>query len=223
VRVNELISLLQPFEDSTKYLSGSNYPTLALGGVCIHAISKNLDISPLITSSTIKACYAKICVELIQRFTADWDSNVLVAAKLDPRFKHLIDFNTNDQAKANIFLRHELTKVKPISNPEPVQPKSFRDYIFRRNVNELELYEGLCVYSDEVNPLDWWKTHEQIFPSLSLLARRYFSIPATSVPSERLFSKAGELVNKKRARLSTSTVQEIIFLHTNFQWIQKLM
>ena len=36
-----------------------------------------------------------------------------------------------------------------------------------------------------VDPMKWWKTYCVQLPFLSLLARKYLCIPATSVPSER--------------------------------------
>lgn len=59
-------------------------------------------------------------------------------------------------------------------------------------------------YSEEkVIPRDkdvlvWWRDHEQTFPVLSKLAVRYLGITATSVPSERVFSKTGEVLNQKK-------------------------
>jgi len=41
-------------------------------------------------------------------------------------------------------------------------------------------------------PLAFWKSHEKLFPKLFLLSQKYLCIPATSVPSERLFSIAGQ-------------------------------
>jgi hypothetical protein len=50
---------------------------------------------------------------------------------------------------------------------------------------------------------------------ISVLARQYLSIPGTSVPSERIFSATGLLVNKLRNRLSSSVVDHVIFLNKN--------
>jgi len=95
---------------------------------------------------------------------------------------------------------------------EPPQPKKLLDYIIETNLNEFELYDTYNVSSSiKFDVLDWWKTHEKTFPTLSLLAKKILSA-ATSVPSERLFSKCGELVTKKRSRLSVSTVRERDYL-----------
>ena len=50
--------------------------------------------------------------------------------------------------------------------------------------------------------LEWWKKYEYSYPRLSVLAKKYLAIPASSVPSERVFSLAGNIVNKKRSRLN---------------------
>ena len=67
-----------------------------------------------------------------------------------------------------------------------------------------------------VNPLKWWKENSIKYPRLSVLARQYLSIPGTSVPSERIFSATGLLVNKLRNRLSSSVVDHVIFLNKNY-------
>ena len=48
--------------------------------------------------------------------------------------------------------------------------------------------------------------------SLSSLAKKYLSILATSVPSERAFSLTGHVMNKKRASLLPDTVNTLAFL-----------
>jgi hypothetical protein len=48
------------------------------------------------------------------------------------------------------------------------------------------------------------------YPGLSIFAKKYLAITALYVPSERVFSFVGHLVNKKRTRLSPSNIGNII-------------
>jgi len=65
------------------------------------------------------------------------------------------------------------------------------------------------------NPLVWWKTNAEKFSSLVPVALKYLSIPGTSVCSERMFSKAGQVVTARRQRLSPQSVEKLVFLHDN--------
>ncbi len=63
--------------------------------------------------------------------------------------------------------------------------------------------------------LDWWKGRAEAYPRLAALAKKYLSCPASSVPSERIFSLAGNIVSKKRASLKPENVDMLIFLKKN--------
>jgi zinc finger BED domain-containing protein 1 (E3 SUMO-protein ligase ZBED1) len=71
------------------------------------------------------------------------------------------------------------------------------------------------------DPLLWWKEHAARFPLLAQLARRLLAIPATSAPSERLFSASGQLVSLKRASLSPETVEDIMLLRGSWDATEK--
>jgi len=221
VRLTELILLLEPFEEATTLLSGSNYPTVSLAGVAIHAISRKLaDLSTNITSTCVKSCYQKLVLSLINRFTGDWNPIILISTKLDPRFKLLNNFTSSDRSKSTRLLQEEYNKsAKSPPNPAQNPQKKLLDYISFNNLDELQLYESFTVLSMDIDPLQWWRTHQSTFPTLSVLALKYLSVVATSVPSEQLFSKSGEVVTKKRSRLAASTVKEITFLHSNRKWV----
>ena len=83
-------------------------------------------------------------------------------------------------------------------------------------LTELELQSYLLDKSDlEKSPLEWWADRETKYPRLSVIAKRVLAVPATSVPSERIFSSAGLIVTKLRNRLSSEVVDQIIFLNKN--------
>ena len=67
------------------------------------------------------------------------------------------------------------------------------------------------------DPLLWWKNREVLYPILSKLAKKYLAIPASSVPSERIFSLAGNLVTKKRVNLLPENVHLLIFLNKTIE------
>ena len=66
-----------------------------------------------------------------------------------------------------------------------------------------------------MDPLKWWGLREKSYPTISKLAKKYLCIPASSTPSERIFSLTGTIVDKKRARLSADKVDMIVFLNKN--------
>lgn len=62
----------------------------------------------------------------------------------------------------------------------------------------------------------WWRENSRRFSLLSKLAQRYLSAPATSVPSERLFSDAGNICSDKRNRLASERTETLLFIKNNF-------
>lgn len=80
---------------------------------------------------------------------------------------------------------------------------------------EVQRYLSETHISRSEDPLQYWKSHQNLYPNLYFLAQKFLCTPASSVPCERVFSKAGEVVSKKRNRLSPKTVEEILFLNKN--------
>ena len=48
-------------------------------------------------------------------------------------------------------------------------------------------------------------------PPIVTIALQYLIAPATSVASERMFSKAGDILDKKRSTLKPKRIEKILF------------
>ena len=91
------------------------------------------------------------------------------------------------------------------------------DSLFEDNPN------GMCFYGDwqrelnlycaegradkSTNILEWWRSHKTTYPNLARMARDYLCLPATSVPSERLFSRGSLTIRKHRNQLSDNSIR----------------
>ena len=85
------------------------------------------------------------------------------------------------------------------------------------NASEVDRYLNMPIIDFKTgDPYLWWSQHHQEFPFLSKLARRYLSAPATSVPSEQVFSAAGDLHDEKRNRIMPELSQDLLFIQNNF-------
>ena len=104
------------------------------------------------------------------------------------------------------FLDERLKKQSVMTTPTSDAIIVVRQYLQQANIDKKE------------NPLKFWNSNSSFNPS-PLLAHKYLCVPATSVPSEEIFSKAGYILNERRNRLKGLKVDKLIFLKKN-QWLQ---
>ncbi|KAL7070456.1 hypothetical protein ACQ4LE_010658 [Meloidogyne hapla] len=111
--------------------------------------------------------------------------------------------NSKESIHYDIFHRPTSTSpgVSSLSSRIEVQLASFR--VTDRVSHDTDIFQ-------------WWKVHGAQFPDLFNLARIVHSIPATSISSERLFSKAGLLyADSLRNRLSADMADKILVIKAN--------
>ena len=95
--------------------------------------------------------------------------------------------------------------------------------------NELSLYRGAAEmeYDEDrlkdSNPLEWWSRNAENYPNVWNLAEQYLAVPATSAPSERAFSTAGNLVTMRRCRLKPDLVEDCVVVNENIELTRELM
>ena len=90
------------------------------------------------------------------------------------------------------------------------------------DLNELDNYlrEPTVKHSDNFDVLQWWELHSQRFPTLYRMAKHFFGICASSVPSESLFSISGHVLNEYRASMGDERQHICVAAQ---QWIEALL
>ena len=89
---------------------------------------------------------------------------------------------------------------------------------FKHNSVSIALHNPDGTFND---PLVWWKKNATKFPLLATLAREYLAIPATSAPSERIWSRAARILSLSRASLKPEVAQRIMFVKENLGILHK--
>lgn len=115
------------------------------------------------------------------------------------------------------------------NNEEPVDSNSDSDEEYNKQMKllygsrkkeewrtELSNYLSIERASMDEDILEWWSTNAKSFPRLARMARDYLAICASSVPSERLFSKAGLIIRKHRSRLSNKNAEYLLCMNSWF-------
>ena len=79
--------------------------------------------------------------------------------------------------------------------------------------DELSLYLDQKIGATDV--LSYWCINRHKLPKMSHLARKLLAIPATSTASERVFSTCAVILTDRRCRLSTTSLEMLLFLKYN--------
>lgn len=121
-------------------------------------------------------------------------------------------------------------EAEPVPPPEEKRKKTLASFFKRQSTTssstltlpeeesirmELTVYLQTTEVDSDTDPLDWWRCHQTNFPRIAKLAQQYLCIPATSAPSERVFSTGGNIVTCHRAALKPDAVDRLVFLAKN--------
>ena len=139
----------------------------------------------------------------------------------------------------HLFIGDSSTNESGDTNPPPSKKKKSSkdkgyelDFFFGGGNSDTECPQNVLIQQEpntyfaerpalaDTEPLCWWKMNASRYPFLSILTRKFLCIPATSVPSERIFSAAGHIVSKLRASLSPDNVDGLLFLRQNAELIK---
>ena len=227
--VSELVTVLEPLDVATTFLSYEQNPSLS----CVLLVLQGL-IESLGQFGDEQSCVCQFKKVVIEEIKTRWsfgmfnsDNILVIGALVDPRFKQFkfIDDEIKEAVKEEVIRRMEPKNHGDFDNAEESVSKRQKitalDYLLGPEdilstltlSQELEAYLAESTSLRSVSPQSWWESNYARFPLLSEVARSILTVPATSTPSERMSSNAGNILTQQQSSLKPSNVNSIIFLN----------
>ncbi|XP_055590435.1 zinc finger BED domain-containing protein 4-like [Uranotaenia lowii] len=220
IEIDHAVKVLKVFYDVTVEISSEKNVSLSkiavLSRLMTRYVRQYLDREKSVPENIQKLC-EQLISGLAKRFSL-LESNELVAQSilLDPRFKKQ-GFGDDDKyqsAYQSLIRKIRMTSIEPM--PEPMElTHTHAASPAVAAIIELDKYVAELHLQRKNDPLLWWEERKSVYPRLYQMVLKRLCIPATSVPCERIFSKAGQICNDRRSRLSSSNMQKIIFVNHN--------
>jgi len=210
---------LKPLLEFTDALSGEDYVTVSYVKPVLHLFHSSILAIQEDDTALTQSIKVSILDYLREKYYDPATNDLLdMAGLVDPRFKmryvaedKVEEIKCRAISEMEAMLSDQATSESSASQPhqappptvsEPPKKKTLGSFFKRatapsatsqreRVETELSAYLQSVDADSESDPLQWWKTHEEMFPTLKNVAEKYLCMPATSSPSERLFSTCG--------------------------------
>lgn len=127
---------------------------------------------------------------------------------LDNLLKGISDDTVADDSNAN----QDMTTAHSMCENELYQLLLGHDFKMKMQDNNSKVYN--C-------PLSWWKSSAHRFIHLGKLAIKYLGVPATSAPSERIWSRAARVLTVKQNRMSEQVTAAMMYCRENKHILHK--
>ena len=242
-----IIELLKPLKVFGEKLSSETNVTISLVIPIFKRLKLHLQNSGQ-DCSLVTDMKAKMLAKLRTRYSSDQMQILKTCTILDVRSKGIHKVaNHYDQFEKDVA-DVVLANQQPIAAPQRQARENLQDYAVNQRGNNsilvfddddmlpeslpsletdnihTEFRECRAVAmsreaKEECNIVKWWQQHKTRYPCLFKAAQAYLHIPATSVPSERIFSLAGYMVHSRRSKILSRNVNQFIFLKKNRKYV----
>lgn len=220
----EVIRFLIPFKEATDDLEGDKYPTANLILLWRYKLMKHIAEGNFTGSMKTVAKAAEMYMN--SKFPVLMDHKI--DCFLDPRYRFLKMLP--EQERNEVFV--EVAKLlEEISEPDDGPPAKkmryevYEEQVQDENKHEIELYLQTADYNSlEKKHLveTFWYNNAEKFPRLRKLARRRLCVPASSGPSERVWSCAKRTVDPRRTNVKPHILDDLLFIKDTFQNVSKI-
>ena len=229
-----IVDVMNYFNEATNILQREDTPTSNRVIPVIDSLENAL-IQADRTNPAVNALSERLLTSLRERFQFLLHSEVYqAAAALDPHVK-LTFTDTDNPASEKVFVfssslvkqsiyslipvdqpQYSVTRAlsQPASPPKKTRLLDFSSFSKDRVAKDMSADTELQTFLDQprldVNPITFWS--EQKETKLSKVALQLLSVPCSSAPVERLFSKAGVILNQRRNRIESGKLEKLVFI-----------
>jgi zinc finger BED domain-containing protein 1 (E3 SUMO-protein ligase ZBED1) len=221
--LQSLIDILYLFYEATLNFSGVKYATLSIVWPTFNALINNLESDSDDTDSkaAIKKILLYYTKYYVEKYDINRNPILITATYLDIRTKQFgrvtdkkkkefqkiaintireFCFDLPEELRANMFNNFSMTEESELNKKKKL---AIFDYNNDNNTKktkkkligiEKEINDYESEQPKNIDPIEYWKINKENFPILFHIFKKIFSIPATSVPAEQLFSHAGYAV-----------------------------
>lgn len=227
--MNIMHSYLEPFHRTTNDLCSSRSPTI---GLVLFFMDNVTELISNCMDSRGSPDWLKSAADDMAKKARFYSNQVhnlstYISAILDPRIKReLLPENLNmenylEEARNRFVRRYSFPAIpNGYSNAQDDEAGnvSFAEEIARKRrrgsmnpaTDELTQYLSEPVAPMTIDVLDWWKGNAGRYPRLSVMARDYLAVQATSVAPDELFSSKGDELDKQRICLPHNYMQPVL-------------
>lgn len=239
--LEDIIEIMEDFYVVTCELSATKYPSSSLVIPLFSCLKENLktqntDSSLVIVIKKMLSYYMNF---YLRKYSVLENPIFVTATFLDVRTK---EFTRFDEKQKKAFIKLATESIKKFSSDGTIRqtqstndntqpptkkprisifdiPKESKNSKARAKLSgiDLEIFDYTSEVVTNTDPIEFWKKNSSKYPTLSNVFKKVFSIPASSVPSEQLFSHSGYTIWDRRTRLSPTKVAKIMFIYENTQ------
>eukprot|EP00268_Persea_americana_P017136 TRINITY_DN18200_c0_g2_i3.p1 TRINITY_DN18200_c0_g2~~TRINITY_DN18200_c0_g2_i3.p1 ORF type:complete len:680 (+),score=125.16 TRINITY_DN18200_c0_g2_i3:525-2564(+) len=231
--MNMMHAYLEPFHKTTNNLCTSKSPTV---GLVLFFMDHVIEMINACRDSHGNPDWLKSTADEMSKKARSYSSQInnlciYISAILDPRIKgeylpeNLNSENYTEAARSRFVRRYSFPAISNCftsAQDDEGSSVSFAEEIARKKrrgsmssaTDELTQYLSEPPAPIAADAFDWWKGNCTRYPRLSVMARDFLAVQATSVAPDELFSSKGDEVDKQRICLPHSYVQPVLCIRS---------
>ncbi|XP_056589232.1 zinc finger BED domain-containing protein 4 [Triplophysa dalaica] len=224
--VRELLEVLEPFEEASDMVSGDKHVSISLALPCVLGLRKHL---AEVNSQQCSGIVMGLSQALDRRLAGILEDPLYVTATtLDPQFK--LSWSSDGDWHKQVLLEEIGKHSQPLSplehhseaQPSPSKRCKLFSFIKQRPTAQAKTVEQeLSTYLHEEptdeDPLQYWKRKSIDFPLLSQVAKKVFTVPATTTSVDQIFDLVSKTFKPQQCRFLPKNLDTLIYLKANYR------